>query len=76
MHSSLQLHLIYLHLSCLEMDWQPPALMAETALLSLGSMLDNWLNAAAVLVDERVSGRGYGCESSVQLARAREKGLC
>ena len=48
-------------------DWQPPALMAETALLSLGSMLDNWLNAAAVLVDERVSGRSYGCERSVPL---------
>jgi hypothetical protein len=37
-------------------DWQPVAAMAESALTSFGKALDNWLNAMAVVVNERVSG--------------------
>jgi hypothetical protein len=48
-------------------DWQPAAAMAETALASLGKVLDNWLNAAAVLVNERVSGKAHGCETDVPM---------
>jgi len=48
-------------------DWQPVAAMAESALASLGNALDNWMNAAAVLVNERVSGRAHACETNVPL---------
>ena len=48
-------------------DWQPVASMAESTLESLGNALDNWLNAAAVLVSERVSGRAHACDTSVPL---------
>ena len=48
-------------------DWQPAAAMAETALASLGKVLDNWLNAAAVLVNERVAGKAHACETSVPM---------
>lgn len=48
-------------------DWQPVAAMAETAIESLGKALDNWLNAAAVVVHERLTGKEFSCETSIPL---------
>jgi hypothetical protein len=48
-------------------DWRPLAAMAESALESLGKGIDNWLNAAAVLVAERTFGKAHTCEKNVKL---------
>lgn len=48
-------------------DWQPVAAMAESALESVGKALDNWLNAAAIVVHERTTGSAFSCEANVPL---------
>ena len=60
------LRAVHVNVGCTP-DWQPAAAMAESALASLGKALDNWLNAAAVLVNERVAGKTQECETSVPL---------
>ena len=49
-------------------DWEPVAALAEAALARAGDVVNNWLNAAAVLVWEQLSGEEPTCGRELRMS--------
>ena len=49
-------------------DWEPVAALAEAALARAGDVVNNWLNAAAVLAWEQLSGEAPTCGRELRMS--------
>ena len=48
-------------------DWQPVADLWTNSLLALGDVITNWMNVAAMLIQQKITGATIKCDKEVRL---------